>query len=85
MPSQATFLRRTLDRLRGRPIEHDLEPYRVVLAKVNALEPEVAPLSDAGLRERAFLLLFQGLGQLWKGRRDRRARAEATSRTSRPR
>jgi preprotein translocase subunit SecA len=56
MPSQVTRLRRTLDRLRGRPIEHDLEPYRVVLAKVNALEPEVAPLSDASLRERAMAL-----------------------------
>ncbi len=42
-----------LDRLRGRPIEHDLTPYRTVLARVSALEPAVAALDDAGLTERA--------------------------------
>ena len=29
-----------LDRLRGRPIEHDLSAYREVLARVSALEPD---------------------------------------------
>jgi preprotein translocase subunit SecA len=38
-----------LDRLRGRPIEHDLTPYREVLARVSALEPAVAALDDGGL------------------------------------
>ena len=38
-----------LDRLRGRPIEHDLSAFRAVLARVSALEPAMAPLDDAGL------------------------------------
>jgi preprotein translocase subunit SecA len=42
-----------LDRLRGRPIEHDLAPYREVVARVSALEPGVAALSDPGLTQRA--------------------------------
>ena len=42
-----------LDRLRGRPIEHDLSTYREVLARVCALEPTVAALDDAGLTARA--------------------------------
>ncbi len=40
-----------LDRLRGRPIEHDLSAYRKTLARVCALEPAVAALPDAGLTE----------------------------------
>ncbi len=56
MASQATLLARTLDRLRGRTIDHDLAPYRRVLAQVNALEPEVAVLADATLTERATAL-----------------------------
>ena len=42
-----------LDRLRGRPIEHDLSAYREGLAHVAALEPAVTPLGDAALVERA--------------------------------
>jgi preprotein translocase subunit SecA len=47
------LLAHLLDRLRGRPIEHDLSAYRQVLARVAALEPAVAGLDDAGLTERA--------------------------------
>jgi preprotein translocase subunit SecA len=42
-----------LDRLRGRPIEHDLTAYREVLARVCALEPNTVALSDETLTERA--------------------------------
>jgi preprotein translocase subunit SecA len=56
MTSPTTRLRRTLDRLLGRPIEHDLEPYCRVLAEVNALEAELASLSDAQLTQCARVL-----------------------------
>ena len=59
MPSGVSRLRRTLDRLRGRAIEYDLEPYGRALAQVNALEPEVASLSDADLAQRAAALRAQ--------------------------
>ncbi len=42
-----------LDRLRGLPIEHDLTTYREVLARVGALEPGMAALSDEALTRRA--------------------------------
>jgi preprotein translocase subunit SecA len=42
-----------LDRLRGRPIERDLRGYREALARVAALEPAMAELTDSGLTERA--------------------------------
>jgi preprotein translocase subunit SecA len=42
-----------LDRLRGRPIEHDLGAYRRVLAEVTAREPELLPISDEELSRRA--------------------------------
>jgi len=42
-----------LDRLRGRPIERDLFAYREVLARISALEPDVAALTDPALTERA--------------------------------
>ena len=42
-----------LDRLRGRPIEHDLSAYRAVLARVCALEPDVAALAGDALTGRA--------------------------------
>ncbi|MGE5125391.1 MAG: accessory Sec system translocase SecA2, partial [Betaproteobacteria bacterium] len=45
--------RQLLDRLRGRPIEHDLERYRLRLAAIEALEPGVAALDDEALPRRA--------------------------------
>ena len=42
-----------LDRLRGRPIEHDLSAYREVLAQVSALERAAESLDDTGLTARA--------------------------------
>jgi preprotein translocase subunit SecA len=42
-----------LDRLRGRPIERDLSVYREGLARISALEPAMAGLTDTGLTERA--------------------------------
>ncbi len=45
--------RHFLDRLQGRPIEHDLEPYRERLAAIAALEPALAALDDEALRQRA--------------------------------
>ena len=42
-----------LDRLRGRPIEHDLTAYRATLARISDLEPAVTQLDDAGLGARA--------------------------------
>ena len=42
-----------LDRLRGRPIERDFRGYREALARVAALEPAMAELTDSGLTERA--------------------------------
>jgi preprotein translocase subunit SecA len=42
-----------LDRLRGRPITHDLTGYRETLARVCALEPALADLGDAGFEARA--------------------------------
>ncbi|HVO12804.1 MAG TPA: accessory Sec system translocase SecA2 [Vicinamibacteria bacterium] len=41
--------RALLDRLRGRPVEHDLSRYRDALAAASALEPTIAALPDAGL------------------------------------
>ena len=49
------------------------------------LSPTHRPVVGLAAAAFPFLLLLQGLGQLWKGRRDRRARAEASSRTSAPR
>jgi preprotein translocase subunit SecA len=51
--SKAPWIRRTLDRLLGRPVEHDLAPYRRVLAQVAAREPELRSLHDAPLAGRA--------------------------------
>jgi len=48
-----------LDRLRGRPIEHDLSAYRELLARVSALEPDVAALADDALTGRARALRSQ--------------------------
>jgi preprotein translocase subunit SecA len=45
-----------LDRLRGRPIEHDLADYRKTLARIAALEASTVALDDAGLRSRADVL-----------------------------
>jgi preprotein translocase subunit SecA len=42
-----------LDRLRGRPIEHDLRAQRKTLARISALEPAAAAFDDAGLQARA--------------------------------
>jgi preprotein translocase subunit SecA len=42
-----------LGRLQGRPIEHDLRPYRRSLAAIAGLEPEACSLSDDRLTERA--------------------------------
>jgi preprotein translocase subunit SecA len=42
-----------LDRLRGRPIEHDLADHRKTLARIGALEAAAVALDDAGLRMRA--------------------------------
>ncbi|HEX9094082.1 MAG TPA: hypothetical protein VF902_08875, partial [Coriobacteriia bacterium] len=42
-----------LDRLRGRPVEHDLSRFRPTVAAVAALEPEMAALSDDALLARA--------------------------------
>jgi len=42
-----------LDRLRGRPIEHDPSADREVLARISALEPAMARLSDEAFAERA--------------------------------
>jgi preprotein translocase subunit SecA len=41
------------DRLQGRPVEHDLEPYRRTLAAIAALEPELKALADDALLGRA--------------------------------
>jgi preprotein translocase subunit SecA len=45
-----------LDRLRGRPVEHDLSAHREVLSRIGALEPAVAQLDEAGLTEWASTL-----------------------------
>jgi preprotein translocase subunit SecA len=42
-----------LDRLRGRPVEHDLSSFRPTATTVAALEPELAALTDEGLLARA--------------------------------
>ncbi|HYO47026.1 MAG TPA: hypothetical protein VEY33_10110, partial [Gemmatimonadota bacterium] len=42
-----------LDRLRGRPIEHDLSAFRAVLARVCALEPAMELLAADALTGRA--------------------------------
>jgi preprotein translocase subunit SecA len=45
--------RNLLDRLQGRPIVHDLTPYRRSLAAITPLEPGLSGLSDAELGARA--------------------------------
>ncbi len=45
-----------LDRIQGRPVEHDLSGYRERLAAIAALEPSVAASSDAAMLGRARVL-----------------------------
>ena len=49
-------LQRAVDRLRGRPIDYELTVHRARLAEIAAREPELAPLGDAQVTERALEL-----------------------------
>jgi preprotein translocase subunit SecA len=57
LPGSVTLrLAPLLDRLRGRPVEHDTSRFHPTLAAVNGLEPEMASLPDERLLARALAL-----------------------------
>jgi preprotein translocase subunit SecA len=52
-PDTPGRLNRLLDRIRGRPVEHDLRPYLRELERIEGVEPGFRSASDGQLRKRS--------------------------------